>query len=88
MSGVSTVTTKGQVTIPEPLRRKFNISVGDKIYFEPEPSGPEIKIKKITSVTDQLAGSLSSSVPYADMETVRVKVGRELGKQYMLDKMK
>ena len=69
MSGVSTVTTKGQVTIPELLRRYLNISAGDKVYFEADPDSQVVKVKKITgSIVDQLAGSLQIPAQFSDME--------------------
>jgi len=83
MSGISTVTTKGQVTIPKLLRKHLNVSVGDKVYFEAESGSDSVKLKKVTNVVDQLGGSLySPDIKYEDLETVREKVGRELGKQY------
>lgn len=34
MNGFSTITQKGQVTIPKAIRDSFNIKPSDKIYFE------------------------------------------------------
>jgi len=80
---MSTVTTKGQVTIPTNIRKLLGISSGDKIYFETDSTIPSIKIRKISSsITEELAGSLSSPVGYIDLDTVRKKVGSELGKRY------
>ena len=33
LRGSSKVTSKGQVTIPQDLRREFNIRPGDTVYF-------------------------------------------------------
>lgn len=34
MNGVSTMTQKGQVAIPKPIRDHFNLKPSDKVYFE------------------------------------------------------
>ena len=34
MTGISTVTIKGQVTLPIQLRHWLDLSPGDKVYFE------------------------------------------------------
>lgn len=31
---IATITAKGQITIPLPLRQKFNLNVGDQIEFD------------------------------------------------------
>jgi AbrB family looped-hinge helix DNA binding protein len=30
---ITTITTKGQVTVPAEIRKMLNIAVGDKVYF-------------------------------------------------------
>lgn len=34
MNGISTLTQKGQVAIPKPIRDHFNLKPSDKLYFE------------------------------------------------------
>lgn len=34
LSGYSTMTQKGQVVIPEPIRRHFNLRQSSRLYFE------------------------------------------------------
>lgn len=34
MNGVSTLTQKGQVAIPKPIRDYFDLKPSDKVYFE------------------------------------------------------
>lgn len=36
---VSTVTSKGQITIPKPIREQLKIQAGDKIHFFIDDSG-------------------------------------------------
>ena len=88
MTGISTVTVKGQTTIPEPLRALLGIRAGDRLYFEADHQEKVIRVKKLTSpsVVDSLYGSLHSQVPYADMATIRQSVAQDIAKKYGLDK--
>jgi len=83
---ISTVTTKGQATIPEEIRRLLNINIGDKVSFTTiEPHTKQIMIKIIPSnVVDQLVGSLSSKVKYVDFKEVRKIAGKLLVKKYKI----
>jgi len=83
MVGTSTVTSKGQVTVPESVRLFLGIVPGDRLYFEVEPENEVAKIRKTPkSIVSELAGSLHSSVPYTDISIVRDKVGKAIGKYY------
>lgn len=84
MNGLTTITTKGQVTIPFEVRQMLNIKIGDKVSFTTiEPDTKEIMIKIIpSSVVDQLAGSLSSKIKYSDFKKVREIAGKLLGEKY------
>lgn len=82
---ISTVTTKGQATIPEEIRQLLNIRVGDKIIFkEPDRKKKQVVVELISqkNIVDELYGSLKSKVPYADMKTARKKLFMSLGKKY------
>lgn len=82
---ISTVTTKGQATIPEEIRRLLSINIGDKIIFlNPIPGKKQtiIQVLSQSDNVDNLFGSLKTSVPYADMKTVREKIGSKLGLKY------
>ena len=35
----STVTSKGQITIPKVVREALHLEVGDKVYFDVKPDG-------------------------------------------------
>lgn len=49
----STVTEKGQVTIPAKIRREYNIIPGDKLaYITKNEDGIKIKVIKQTSIDD------------------------------------
>lgn len=82
---ISTVTTKGQATIPEEIRRLLDIKIGDKVVFkEPDREKKQVVVEVVSpkNIVDELYGSLKSKVPYADMKTVRKKLYLSLGKKY------
>ena len=83
MVGTSTVTSKGQVTVPESVRLFLGIVPGDSLYFEVEPEAEVVKIRKAPkSKMAELAGSLKSDVPFMDLSVARDKVWREVGRMY------
>lgn len=88
MYGPTTITTKGQVTIPEEVRLLLNAQPGDKALFSPIPQKKRIVIDIIPTknVVDRLYGSLKSKVPYAPQKVVREKVGLALAKELGLTK--
>ena len=43
MLEISTVSTRGQITIPASIRKKYNIKVGDKLLFEASEDGLFLK---------------------------------------------
>jgi bifunctional DNA-binding transcriptional regulator/antitoxin component of YhaV-PrlF toxin-antitoxin module len=57
MNYVATITSKRQLTIPSKLFKKAKLSKGDKLLIK-EESG-ELKIKKASSIVEEMAGSLS-----------------------------
>ena len=61
MSKATTVTTKGQVTIPIEIRKALGIEPHDKIEFVLE--GDEARIRKRRSKIRELAGSLPPLPP-------------------------
>ena len=82
---VSTITTKGQTTIPEEIRELLNIQIGDKVVFkEPDPQKKQVIVEVISkeNIIDELYGSLKTPVPYIDMKTARKRAGILLGRKY------
>lgn len=57
MNITSTVTSKGQITLPNYIRKAAKIKAGDKVYFSVEQNGQDIVIvpKKLKTL-DQLQG--------------------------------
>ena len=83
MVGTSTVTSKGQVTVPEAVRLFLGIVPGDSLYFEVEPAKMVARIRKTPkSIVDELAGSLRTNIGYMNISLARQKAGEELKKIY------
>jgi bifunctional DNA-binding transcriptional regulator/antitoxin component of YhaV-PrlF toxin-antitoxin module len=61
-SSVSTVTSKFQVTLPEEVRKQFQVDIGEKILWEVR--GDVLVGKRLPSLMD-LAGCLKSNKPPA-----------------------
>lgn len=74
----TTMTQKGQVTIPAPIRKKLGLKRGEKVSFE-EKEG-QVIIKLAPSLRD-LMGSLKTTKKY-DKDKVKKTVGQYLAKRY------
>ena len=54
----ATITSKGQVTVPKPIRDKLHLKAGDKIEFMLEEDG-NLRVAPVTASVTQLKGMLS-----------------------------
>ena len=54
---VATVTTKGQVTLPKPVRDHLKIETGDRLSFVVQPDG-SVVVRPIVRDVRELAGLL------------------------------
>lgn len=61
-SYTSTITSKGQATIPAPIRKKLGIKSGETLIFEEK--NQEVLIKTHTQLINELAGSLKTSIKW------------------------
>ena len=86
MNGLTSVTTKGQVTIPEPLRQILGIKPGDKARFTLDTSDKKQMVVNMIpkNVVDRLAGSLKTNVKETNWKKVRHQAGLLLAKKYGL----
>lgn len=55
----STLTTKGQITIPREIRRRLQLEAGDKLAFEIVGDGDEVLLRPAQPSSPSLAGRLS-----------------------------
>ena len=73
---ISTLTSKGQVTIPKDVRDSLHLLSGDKVEFVRNDAG-EIIIKPLTKKATELAGLLSK---YTKPKPVSVEMMNQLVK--------
>jgi AbrB family looped-hinge helix DNA binding protein len=66
---VTTVTRKGQVTIPKPIRDQLNLKPGNKVDFELTPEGRFVLVKvgkkpaaRVEGRFDRLRGTMKSDM--------------------------
>lgn len=71
MLRTTTVTRKGQITIPVEIRNALGISEGDKIEVELEDSTVRLRPKK-GSITERTAGMFKSNRPPMTAEELRI----------------
>ena len=86
MPNLTTITTKGQVTIPGSIRRSLGIQIGDKVAFSDIASNrQEIVLRVIPkSIVSTLYGALKTQVHEPDHVKARAAAGKLLGKRYSL----
>lgn len=85
MYGPTTITTKGQVTIPEEIRRLLNAHPGDKAIFTPVPHKNQVLVNIVSNqnAVEELYGSLHvPGIKYVPLSKIRSKVYKEVGKHY------
>ena len=84
MYGMSTLTSKGQATFPEPLRSYLGLMAGDKVHFEIDAKEQVVKLKKAQKidVANQTYGSLKSQVKQTNYAIAREAAGFMLGAKY------
>jgi len=60
--GVSSVTSKGQVTIPKDIREALGVTEGDKIFFQAD--GDTVTLRKVPK--DKLSAILKRAKPLGE----------------------
>jgi AbrB family looped-hinge helix DNA binding protein len=72
----TTVTRKGQITIPVDIRRQLKISEGDLIAVERE--GDSVRLRRSESIVDRTTGALSKYVKGAPLSAEEERAAAEL----------
>ncbi len=70
---LSTITSKGQVTIPAEVRRHLGVTRNDKIYFVLEPEGTvRLRVPRYRDIASLrgAAGSLKKPLPWHEMREI------------------
>lgn len=93
MYGITSMTSKGQVTIPESMRKALGAEPGDRFIFDqadPKAKRGAFKIVSSKNVVDELFGALNpdGKIKYVPLHIVRQKAGYLLGEKYGLKKPK
>ena len=70
MKKITTVTKKGQVTIPRMVREKLQINSGDKVEFTFNEQG-QVVIQPVKTDLNSLYGILAKEKPELDIEEQR-----------------
>ena len=79
MQFTTTITQKGQATIPAPIRKRLGFKPREKISFEINEKN-EAVIRPVKNFLT-LRGSLNSKKPF-DIEAMDKAVEKEIGKEY------
>jgi len=75
----STITRKGQVTIPKVIRDRLGIKEGEKVLFVMR--GEEVVLKVVKGTILDLKGSVKPSARPEDFERIRQSVRRAVAKR-------
>ncbi|WP_420640934.1 AbrB/MazE/SpoVT family DNA-binding domain-containing protein [Candidatus Leptofilum sp.] len=74
----STITTKGQVTIPKKVRKALHLKAGDQLVFVIEEGKAIIYPSRKRSLA-QLRGALQSDKRYSDYDVIRQATAEQYG---------
>ena len=74
----STITRKGQVTIPKAIRDKLGIEEGDSVFFVQR--GDEVVLKVLQGTILDLRGSVPVTAPQ-DFDDVRRQVKKKIARR-------
>jgi antitoxin PrlF len=78
----STLTRKGQVTVPVDVRDTLGLKKGDKVAFVVDKN-KKVEFVKKGSVVAQTAGVLKSDVPPLTAEELRIEAERAASEEVM-----
>lgn len=80
MKTFTTITRKGQVTIPQAVREKLQIGYGDKVEFTFNEQGKLI-LQTVKTDLDSIYGILAQDRPAEKIEEQRKSAREWIGKQ-------
>lgn len=75
----STITRKGQVTIPKAIRDRLGVKEGEKVLFVMR--GEEVVLKVVKGTILDLRGSVRPSAHPEDFEKIRQSVKQAIAKK-------
>ncbi|MEZ4296306.1 MAG: AbrB/MazE/SpoVT family DNA-binding domain-containing protein [Polyangiaceae bacterium] len=78
---VSTLTSKGQVTLPRDVRDSLHVDAGDKLLWEIRPDGTVLVRKARSRTVSEIAGLLGKPARSVTIEEMDAAIG-----DYLRDK--
>lgn len=75
----ATITAKGQVTVPKPIRDKLRLKPGDRIDFILD-SGDEVRVVPVTASVKQLKGMVPKPRKPVTLEQMDDAIARAYGR--------
>ena len=76
---ISTITSKGQTTIPKEIRDLLGLKEQAQVIYEPK--GDYVILRSASISLDEFAGALRSSRHAASKKEARLAVGKQLGQE-------
>ncbi len=76
---VSTITSKGQTTIPSEIRRHLNLKAGDRVEFVVEPDG-KVVLVPATIDASELKGLLAPAPRRVSLEEMDAAIRERAGR--------
>lgn len=74
MSAVSAITSRGQITLPKPIRDKLGVKPGDRVTFREQPDGT-IVVEAATVDLLSLCGIIKPKVRGVTVEAMNEAMG-------------
>ncbi len=78
---VAKVTSKGQITIPKPIREALSVRAGDRVVFLVRADGV-VELRPCTRPLMSLAGLLTSEVSGVTVEEMELAVAEAAAEEY------
>ncbi len=75
----ATITTKGQITLPKPLREALHLKTGDRVLFEELEDGT-YSITPITTSVKSLKGCVPYQGPPVTLEDMEKAIAENAGR--------
>ena len=76
----ATVTSKGQVTLPKPIRDRLQLEPGDKIEFLLDGDG-RLRVEPVTASVTQLKGMVPRPSTAITLEQMDAAIARVAGRR-------
>ena len=75
----ATMTSKGQVTLPKPIRDKLHLRPGDKIDFVLEGDG--LRVTPVTASVTELKGMVPTPAAPVSLQEMDAAIAREAARR-------